>query len=301
MPARWDLALGIATGLLTAALWGSWVVITRFGVTTSLTPYDVAFLRYALASLVLAPLLLRHGLGFKELGLGGSLMLVTGAGAPFFIVSATGMRFAPAADIGALLPGAMPLFVALFSAVWLRERFTPPRLLGLGLIVLGILGVGGWALVASGNGAWRGHALFLCGAALWAGYTLVLRRAGLGAWHAAALVNLYSLVGFAPIYGLALAPRLATAPLADVAVQAVVQSVLSGIVGLWAYAQSVRRLGPSRAAAFSALTPVFAVLIAIPVLGEIPDLVTVLAIVAVCVGVVLVSGALARSSGVAAR
>ena len=37
-------------------------------------------------------------------------MLVTGLGAPYALVAAGGLRFAPAYDQGALNPGCMPLF-----------------------------------------------------------------------------------------------------------------------------------------------------------------------------------------------
>ncbi len=57
-----------------------------------------------------------------------------------------------------------------------------------------------------------------------------------------------------------------------------------------AYGAAVRRLGASRAAAFSALVPVLAALLGIPVLGEMPAPATVGGIAA---GVVLASGAVA--------
>ncbi len=292
-PARKDFLVGTVAALATVTIWGGWVVVTRLGVTATLAPSDVAFLRFSIAGIVLLPVLWRHGFAWRRIGLAKSLVMATGAGAPFFLVSSAGMQFAPAAHVGALLPGTMPLFVALLSALLNHERYGPWRSAGFGLIVAGVLAIGGYSLFAAA-GEWRGHLLFLLGASLWAGYTLALRRAGIGAWHATALVNFYSMAGFAPLYWLLLEPRLLAASWQEVALQAGCQGVLSGIVAMFAYAVAVSRLGPTRAAAFSALTPAIAALLAVLILGEIPDPATIVGIVAVSLGVALASGALGR-------
>ena len=61
------------------------------------------------------------------------------------------------------------------------------------------------------------------------------------------------------------------------------------------YQLAVDRLGASGAAAFAALVPVLVTLLGIPVLGEIPDLATVLSGAFVCVGVFLASGVISRA------
>lgn len=281
--------------LATVTIWAAWVVVTRLGVTTTLGPGDVAVLRFLIPALVLAPVLVRQGFALRRIGLWTTLVMVAGAGAPFFLVSSAGMRFVPAAHVGALLPGMMPLFVALLSALVAGERFDRARLAGFGLIVLGV------AIIAGLPGDWRGRLLLLSAASLWAGYTLAFRRAGIGPWHAAALVNSYSILGFGPVYLLAMTPRLAEAPAGEVALQALFQGVLSGVVAMATYGLAVRRLGASRAAAFSALVPVIAALLAIPVLGELPDAATVAGIVAVSAGVALASGAVIPRSWVSPR
>jgi drug/metabolite transporter (DMT)-like permease len=77
----------------------------------------------------------------------------------------------------------------------------------------------------------------------------------------------------------------------EIAAQTVIQGVFSGILGLVAYGIAVARLGASKAAAFAALAPGMAAVIAIPVLGEAPDMAAVVGIVATSIGVALASGA----------
>jgi drug/metabolite transporter (DMT)-like permease len=76
------------------------------------------------------------------------------------------------------------------------------------------------------------------------------------------------------------------------ATQFLSQSILSGLVAVVAYGAAVKRLGSSRAAIFSALSPALAALIAIPVLGEYPSPLTLLGIGLAAAGVALGSGAI---------
>src|ERR1700744_6524107 len=102
-PGRRNLYLGVGAGMLVVVCWAGWVIATRFAVTTHLRPVDVAFLRYLVPTVLLAPVLWRHGLGLRHLGLKRTLLMVGGAGLPFLLVASTAMRFAPVSDAGAVM------------------------------------------------------------------------------------------------------------------------------------------------------------------------------------------------------
>jgi drug/metabolite transporter (DMT)-like permease len=295
---RRNLFLGVAAGLLVVACWAGWVIATRFAVTTHLRPVDVAFLRYVVASALLAPVLFRHGLGLRQIGLKRLAVLVSGAGLPFLLIASTGMRFAPASDVGVLMIGTMPVFVAVFSALLGSERFDTTRVIGFAAVVAGIIGIAAPGLFDFGSAAWRGHILFLAGAALFAVYTVTFRRSGLSPWQAAAMVNFYSLLMLAPVYLLFFGSDLLAAAPGDLISQAAMQGVVAAIVSLFFFGEAVRRLGASRAAVLGAFTPVVVALLGMPLLGEFPTRLTWAAITAVSIGVVLASGGL---SLVAAR
>jgi drug/metabolite transporter (DMT)-like permease len=290
--ARW---LGVAAALATVSIWAGWIALTRKGVTTTLAPVDVALLRYTVPSLVLLPVLWRIRPALKQAGAGRSLIMIFGSGAPFFLVCSTGMALAPAADIGALLPGTMPLFVALLGWLALRERIATARLLGFGLILAGVLAaaIGGLAHTE----AWRGYPLLLAAASMWACYTLAFRKAGINAWQAAAIVNAGSVVLLLPVPFLSGTSRLLDAPVTDLLLQGFVQGVMSGLLAMTCYGAAVRRLGASNAAAFAALAPGLAALVGVPLLGEIPSGTSIAAILIVGLGVALASGAFGRSRG----
>jgi drug/metabolite transporter (DMT)-like permease len=87
----------------------------------------------------------------------------------------------------------------------------------------------------------------------------------------------------------------------EIAFQAVLQGVLSNLIGLATFSEGVRRLGASRSAAFTALVPVVATLMAIPVLGEWPDGWAITGVIFASIGVVLASGVLSLSEKAASE
>jgi drug/metabolite transporter (DMT)-like permease len=291
-PAGANYLKGAAFGVAAAVVAAGWSAVTRLAVTTSLDAWDIAALRFGAAGLLLAPVLVRRGLGRDRLGWLGLLVLIAGGGAPYVLAAPGGLRFAPASDHGALNPGCTPLFVALITAIVLGERVSRARKAGLSLILAGALSIVFWRAAGLGA-AWSpgrsfGDALFLAAGFLWACFTVVMRQAKLDPLHAAALVSTGSLVIYLPIY---LAVHgLARVPLADLAAQAIFQGVLVTILSLLLYGRAVAILGASAGAAFLALVPPLSALFAIPLLGEWPSEVDWVGIILISAGVYLASG-----------
>ncbi len=284
---------GAVAGFAAVSIWASWSVITRLAVTTNLTAWDIAALRFGVAGVLLSPALVRRGLALDRLGWLGLAVIIAGNGAPYALIAASGLQFAPAYDQGALNPGCMPLFVALIAATVLREKLSTTRKAGLALILAGAAIVVAWH---RWGGTWSlartfGDALFLLASFLTAGFTVKMRQAQLKPLYAAALVSTGSLVIYLPIY---LAwyggARLAQLTLAEFTAQAFFQGVLVTIVSLVLYVRAVGILGASGGAAFGALVPALSALFAIPLLAEWPTETGWVAIVLISTGVYLASG-----------
>ena len=275
-------------GIAAASIWAGWSAVTRLAVTTSLDAWDIAALRFGVAGLLLAPIVLRRGLAGDRLGWPGLGAIVTGLGAPYVLVAAAGLRFAPASDQGALNPGCMPLFVALIAATAIGERLARTRKLGLALILAGALVIVGWHRWTPSRGF--GDALFLCASFLTACFTLVMSRAKVDPLHATSLVATGSLAIYLPVYLALFGTRLARLSLADLAIQAIFQGVLVTIISIVLYGRAVAILGASRGAAFGALVPALSALFAIALLGEWPSVTDWLGIALISAGVYLGSG-----------
>lgn len=288
-----SLAVGIAAAFASVAIGAGWQVATRLGTTTSLQPVDLALLRYCIPAILLAPIWWRVRPIPANVDRRVLLAMLIGGGLPFGLLGMVGAQFAPVAHMGALLPGAMPLFVALLAAIVLGERFSVARLAGFMLILLGIAAIGARALLVRDDGAWRGDLLFLSAAFVWAIYTIAFRRSGMTPWQSSAIICLWSALFVMPLWLLSGPERVLAAPVADLVLQFIMQGIVAGVAGLWLYALAVAGIGPSRAAAIGALVPVLSAVGGAVLLGEFPDLPVMAGVVLTVCGVLLASGVLA--------
>jgi drug/metabolite transporter (DMT)-like permease len=269
-PATANYFRGASFGFAAVSIWAGWSAMTRLAVTTNLDAWDIPALRFGVAGLLLSPILMRRGIALDRLGWLGLGGLIFGTGAPYALMVAVGLRFAPAYDAGALNPGCMPLFVALIAVTVLREKTSKAQKLGLALILSGALIIIRWH-----DAAWSilrcfGDALFLVASFLTACYTVIIGQSKLEPLHAAALVSSGSLMMYAPLYIVLRGLHLAGVPLADLAVQAVFQGIVVTIISLVLDGRAVLILGASGGSAFGALVPALSALLAIPLLGEWP-------------------------------
>jgi drug/metabolite transporter (DMT)-like permease len=280
---------GAVYGLAAVSIWSGWIVVARLGLRTSLTPWDIAALRFGVAGLLLLPYVFNKGLAFDRLGWVGLTAIVLGGAAPVFFAN-WGLLFAPAAQAGALFPGVMPLMVALLAAALLREEFTSTKKLGFAFILPGVLAIV-WGS-SSEFGSWQnvGQGLFLSAGLAWAFYTVAMRKARLDGLHAAAISAVGSMLLYLPIFALMPGTKLAIASWSDLGLQAFVQGVLTAIISLLLYGRAVGILGASSGAAFAALCPAMTALLAIPILGEWPKPIDWTAISLISAGVYVVSG-----------
>src|SRR5437763_1975020 len=77
---------GALYGLSAVCIWAAFIVVSRLGVSTSLTPWDVAAIRFAVAGVCLLPYLLKRGLAVDRLGWTGVAAIAIGCGAPMVLL-----------------------------------------------------------------------------------------------------------------------------------------------------------------------------------------------------------------------
>lgn len=285
------LLIGTALGLFAALIAAGWLVITRLGQTHVLNGYDLVALRYGVAAVILLPYAAHRLSRLMAYGWSAIALLVLGAGFPYGLAAVWGLRFAPVAHGGALIAGTIPTFTALFGVAILGQRLTNRQIVGLALTVIGACAIGGVGIFGAIGTQTIGHVLFLLGAMLWALYTVTLRRFGVPPLDATVIVCVCSTLIFVPFYPVLLGSRIGVASWSEILFQGFYQGILAGIIFFMAFNRAVELLGSARAAVFLAMVPVLATLMAVPVLGEYPDALEVLGIVAATAGVYFVTGA----------
>ncbi len=287
-PSSRDYWIGVAAAFATVAIWAAWPVITRYGVTGSLSPAAIGVLRFLPPALLLAPVWWRIGLFPK--GMSWKVMLALSCGGlPFFIGSTAGFQYASVATSGSMLLGSTALLVAIIGVAVFRTRIDRSRLLGYGLIAAAVVLSLIHALLVGEKNVLLGSVLFLCSALSWAIYTVAFPLSRLSGIQAAALVSTWALIIIFPFGAMEVVAAVRKGLYADIALQLVQQGLLSAILAIWTYSIAITRIGPARAATLVTLTPLIAAVAAYFVLGEVPEMTVMIALGLASAGVVLAS------------
>jgi drug/metabolite transporter (DMT)-like permease len=285
-PDRREFWIGIGCAAAILSIWTGFILVSRFGARSSFSPPDLLALRVTIAGLVMVPLLWRDGFG--GLNLLQALALAVLAGLGFAGFAFTAFSLAPAAHAAALMTGTLPFQTSVLAVLFLGERFGGIKLIGLGLILIGVFLIAQQSIVSGGRDHWRGDVLFFLAATSWAIYSILAQRWRVRPLQSARIVFPLAMILYLPVYLLAFEPKLHTAPLGELVVQAVMQGLLATIVSMFAYVRVVVAFGAASTTMLTAAVPAAAVLLAIPLLGEVPSWVEV-------AGIACVSGGIAAS------
>jgi drug/metabolite transporter (DMT)-like permease len=285
---RNETVIGVIAGLFVLLIFAGTLVVSRVGATNTLTVYDVAGLRFGVGMLCAAPFLVR----VKPINLTWwrAIVLAVLGGALFVILLVGGFIFAPVAHGGIVVNGGMPVFAALFSWFIFGEGLGRWRIVGVVLIVVGVAATGWDALEFGVPGQWRGHLLFLGAAACNSGFLTAVRG-----WRIGALESLMAVLGlnaliYLPIWWLFLPSTLTAAPWQEIALQGVYQGLIAAFIAGTMIAYAARTLGSTRLSAIMSGAPALALLMAIPLLGEIPSWISVAGVVIVTAGILITLG-----------
>jgi drug/metabolite transporter (DMT)-like permease len=289
-----QIPLGVGLGILAALIWGAYLATARAGAASGLLPADIAFIRFATAGAILLPWLLRHdaihlaGVGWKK---GAALALL--AGPAFIFMGVGGYHFAPLAHGAVFQPAALTIGGMALAALLLGDKFTRIRLIGAGVIVLGLAVVAGPGLLGGGAQTLLGDLMFATAGMMWALFTALTRKWNIAPLPATAAVSVLSAVAYVPwfvsTHGL---ERIVALPTDQIVMLVLLQGVLSGVVAIIAFTRAVQILGAGRAAVFPAIVPAVAILIGIPVAHEIPTLMQGLGVAIVLTGLMTIMGLL---------
>jgi drug/metabolite transporter (DMT)-like permease len=280
--------LGLLAGVGVLIMFSGMLVVARFGATSSLTAFDMSGLRFGVAALFTAPLLLRVRL--PRVSVRQAIILGACSGCVFTTLLFAGMAFAPVAHGGVVVNGAMPVFAALLSWTIFGERLGGWRVAGIVLIVAGVAATGWDALAFGEPDQWRGHLLFLGAAACNATFLTSVRGWRISALESLITVNAMNLVFYVPVWLLFLPSNITQAPWQEIALQAVYQGFIAAFVASILIAYAARTLGGTRQAAVMSGAPALSLLLAIPTLGEVPSLISILGVVVVTSGILVTLG-----------
>ena len=295
-----SMLLGVAAAVGVLFFWSGWIVISRLGVTSHLTVYDVTGLRYSIGAAVSLPYIIWRR-AWRGLTPGRILVLTLTSGVPYALLSYFGLTYAPAAHGGVFLNGCLPIFTTLFGWLWLGQKGRFSQIVGLGIILIGVTLVGYEGFVSSGGGmTWLGDVLFLAAIALFAVFMVVNRVWTITPGQVIFAVTIVSAVFYIPVWLLWLDSNLTVAPASEILLQGAYQGLVPGVLGISCLNVAVRHIGARVTSVFLSAVPVVAALAAIPILQEMPGLPAWIGMGIVTVGILLALGIVGLNQNAAA-
>ena len=256
--------------LLTMTVWGSTFVVTK-DLVALWPPFTLALVRVGLGTLVLLPLALsRHRRGDHLPWSSLWLMGLIGV-ALYYLTFNLAMVYVSASQ-GALVQASIPAMTALVAVLWLRERASAMRWLGIALSVGGVLIVfSGSAGNGGGESPMFGNFLMFASVVCWGLYTSLAKRvAGFDSLVVTVAVMGTGTLLLVPLAGyeiIAAGEGLSPLPLRGWLGILYLGAMASGLAYAL-YNASLRHLDASAVGVYTNLIPVVGVLTGVILLGE---------------------------------
>ncbi len=267
-------------------IWSSFLVISRFGLTSSLTPFDLSALRFMVAGALVLPFARKWWP--RHLSLSGLIVMsVCGPGALYSVIMYIGLASAPVAYAGVFANGSLPLFSALLMFSFRHVSPRRNQVAGIMIILVGSVMLSIQGLTGGGDNVLSGMAFFLLASAVLSVYLFGVHYWRISPRQALALVTVPNALIYLPIWAIFLPSGLAEAEPADIAIQAIFQGLGPGFLAVLLFATASIHLGSTATAGFAASVPAGAAILAMPVLGELPTPLEWTGIITVTLGLAL--------------
>jgi drug/metabolite transporter (DMT)-like permease len=263
--------LSIILLLIAIVIWGAAYVVTKSGL-SELPPMLFALLRYCVGSLLLVPLALARGglaklprpVPWKAL----VLMALSGVALYYFLFNLA-LSYTTASQT-ALIQSSFPAIMAVMAVLWLHERLTRRRILGIALAVAGVvLIVARSEPDASARDPLVGNALAFASVLVWSTYTILAKRVANA--DAIAVTAIVSLLGTVMLIPAALVEN-GNVPMRSISIEGWMKIAYLGAfasaVSYLLYNRALRDIDASLAGTFINLSPVIGVMGGVVFLGE---------------------------------
>ncbi len=277
---------GYAAAWTIVFVWSFWLIVSRVANDSGLTIYDLAAMRYGLASLVALPLCLYYK-PWRGLRLFQIAVLSFILGPVYILCVFTGFHFAPAAHGGIFMNGVLPLISITFALLLFQAKPSLRQVMGAALILLSAIVLAWDGSVTSEPDAWVGDLLFVIGAMFFAIYVILSERWQLSAMQIIFCGTVVNAVLYLPIWALWLPSGLADAPMGPLLLQAVYQGFVPNLIGLLLIAHASRSIGTANTSSILAAVPGGGGLLGALILGESLSWISISAIALLTLGLLI--------------
>jgi drug/metabolite transporter (DMT)-like permease len=253
-------------------IWSGFIVASRFGAVGGITAPDLTGLRFLVAGLATLPFIWFWWP--RQLKLWQILALAfCGPGSVYSFAMYAGLSAAPAVYAGVFANGTFPIFTALTAFLLLRHRMRIGGYVAIAIILAGcaVLALTS-APVADGN-ILLGVGYFILASAVLSVYSVLSQKWQVAPKQALVAINIPNMFFFIPVWYFFLPSSLSEATAGELIFQGLFQGLGPGFIAIILFTTAILRLGSTVASGFTASVPAVATLLAIPILGEMPNMI----------------------------
>lgn len=259
--------------LLMAIFWGGTFIAGRY-IAKDVGPFSAAFLRFAVASLILLFLSWRPDRRFPKLKKSQIIPIIflgmTGVFA-YNVLFFKGLKLIEAGR-AALIIANNPVFIAILSAIIFKEKLNLSKVIGIIVSVSGaviVISRGNFDFILRGGLGW-GELFIFCCVLSWVAYSLIGKTVLTG-------LSPLDLVTFSSTFGTLalLIPAYHEGMIHDIASYSGLDwlgifylGIFGTVMGFVWYYQGIQAIGPTKASLFINFVPISAVILAFLILGE---------------------------------
>jgi drug/metabolite transporter (DMT)-like permease len=257
--------IGVFCALLAVLIWSGFILVSRVGGMSVLTPYDVIAIRYATCAVLLFPVWLifyRFNLFRFEF-----IMSALIGGLAYAIFAFKGFELSSALHGGILLPGLIPVFVSVISLVLIKAKLGRNKSIGLWMIIIAIV-ILFYSEIFKSKNIPMGDIYFIISAFFWALYSVLINIWHITPWQATCSLAFITCIAYLPVYLVALPKNIIHASFSDIGLQVFYQGFLASIVQMLLYVKAVKIIGAQGMGSFMALVPVVSGAFAVMFLDE---------------------------------
>ncbi len=282
--------IGVLLIALSAAAFGTLGILGHYAYADGLDTFTTLALRFSIAAVMMAVLLIVRRESWPR---GKTLAQLIGMGALGYVGQSfsylTAIKYA-SAGLVALLLYLYPAFVAVLSAIFLKEKFTRLKILALAIATLGA------ALTANPQGGtWTGILLAISAAAIYSVYIIVGTNVmkHVSALQSSTVIFASAGVVFSVLTALN-GPQWPHSLSGWAAIGAIV--IIATIIPVITFLAGLKLIGPTNASMLSTLEPIVTVLLAAWLLGEVLQPAALIGGALILVAVILLTRSELRSN-----
>ena len=279
--------LGLMAGISVVFIWSFWLVVTRAGVSSTLTIYDFAAFRYGLSSLIALPIVL-YFKPWKTITFFRFAIITFLLGPTYILCVFSGFIYAPASHGGIFMNGLMPFFTLIFGFLLLRQKIFFQQTLGAATILCGGCLAVYDGLELSFSDAWIGDVFFVIGAIFFSIYVVLSRLWNITMTQLLLCGSVINALIYLPIYLVFLPKGISEAPNGILAIQMIYQGFVPNLIGIFFITYASQKIGSASISAILSSVPPIGSVLGFLILGELLGVYGWLSLILITPGILLV-------------